>query len=183
MRPRTLLLICALALPAIALGQDDSKAREVKVGTEGIYNFRRADDQFITGGQPNEMQLKAAAQEGVRVVINLATIDPRYSLPDEEATVTSLGMKYHHIPVVWDHPTDADFTAFERVMKDIGAEPTLVHCAANYRATAFYSLYAEKHFGWSKERGQEFRASIWRDSSKFPEWQALIERTEAQIFK
>jgi protein tyrosine phosphatase (PTP) superfamily phosphohydrolase (DUF442 family) len=182
MRSRILLLICALALPALALGQDDSKAREVKVGTEGIYNFRRVDDRVITGGQPNEMQLKAVAQEGYRVVINLATIDPRYSLPDEAGTVTSLGMKYHHIPVVWDHPTDADFAEFERVMQEIGGERALVHCAANYRATAFYSLYAEKHLGWTKERGQEFRAAIWRDG-KFPEWQALIERTETQIFK
>jgi protein tyrosine phosphatase (PTP) superfamily phosphohydrolase (DUF442 family) len=183
MRPRILFLLCALALPALAPGQDDPKSREVKVGTAGIYNYRRVDEQFITGGQPNEMQLKAAAQEGYRVIINLATIDPRYSLPDEAASVTSLGMKYHHIPVLWDHPTDADFAAFERVMQDVGNERTLVHCAANYRATAFYTLYAEKHLGWSKERGREFRASIWGTTNKFPEWAALIERTEAQIFE
>ena len=181
MRRWTPILICSLALPVFVQAQDDSKAREsVKVGTEGIYNYRRVDDQFITGGQPNEMQLKAAADEGYRVIINLATIDPRYSLKDEAGTVSGLGMKYHHIPVNWDHPTDADFAAFESVMQQIGDARTLVHCAANYRATAFYSLYAEKHLGWSKTRGQEFRASIWRDG-KFPEWQALIERTEAGI--
>ena len=176
MRVSELVLICGLSLAAVAHGEEATK-----VSVEDINNFRRADERSITGGQPTEKQLKAVAADGYKVVINLATIDPRYSLRDEAATVTSLGMKYHHIPVKWDEPTDADFAAFERVMQQVGEEPTLVHCAANYRATAFYSLYAEKHLGWSKERGREFRASVWRDESKFPAWQDLIERTEAQI--
>jgi protein tyrosine phosphatase (PTP) superfamily phosphohydrolase (DUF442 family) len=174
MRVSTLVLVCGLSFAALAHG-------ETKVKTEDIHNFRRANDRSITGGQPTEEQLQAVAADGYQVVINLATIDPRYSLSDEAATVTSLGMKYHHIPVNWDQPTDADFAAFERVMQQVGDERTLVHCAANYRATAFYSLYAEKHLGWSKERGREFRASVWRDEGKFPVWKALIERTEAQI--
>lgn len=184
MHCRSLVLFCSLALSAFAFAAENTDKTDyrgdVKVGTEGIYNFRRVDDRYITGGQPNEMQLKAAAAEGYQIVINLATIDPRYSLEDEAGLVSSLGMKYHHIPVNWDQPTDADFAAFETVMKQLGDARTLVHCAANYRATAFYSLYAEKHLGWSKERGEEFRRSIWRDS-RFPQWQALIERTEAQI--
>lgn len=182
MRGWSLVLASGLALAAFAHGADDSKKPEsAQVTTESIYNFRRVDDRYITGGQPTEPQLQAVAADGYDVVINLATLDPRYSLKDEGGTVTSLGMKYHHIPVNWDHPTDADFTAFERVMQESGDARTLVHCAANYRATAFYTLYAEKHLGWSKERGREFRASIWRDYGKYPEWQALIERIEAQI--
>ena len=72
--------------------------------TEQIYNYRKVDDQFITGGQPREEQIKAAAAEGFKRVINLATINPRYSLPDEDGLVRSLGMAYHHIPVDWDNP-------------------------------------------------------------------------------
>ena len=66
---------------------------------EDIYNYRKVDDTLITGGQPTEEQVRAAAGEGFCTVINLAPISPRYSLDDEPGLVQSLGMQYHHIPV------------------------------------------------------------------------------------
>jgi uncharacterized protein (TIGR01244 family) len=151
-----------------------------EMGTPAIYNYRKVDEHYATAGQPTEEQLKAAAAEGFRTVINLATIDPRYSLKDEAASVAALGMKYHHIPVPWDRPGDADFAAFEQAMQSAGEGKTLVHCAANFRATAFYSLYAMKHLGWSRTRAEEFRASIWRGSD-FPVWEDFIRRTQSTI--
>lgn len=147
-------------------------------GTQAIYNYRKVDERHATGGQPTEDQLKAAAAEGYATIINLATIDPRYSLQDEGGLAAALGMKYTHIPVPWDHPGDADFAAFEQAMRAAGEGKTLVHCAANFRATAFYSLYAMKHLGWSRERAEQFRASIWRGSD-FPVWEEFIRRTQS----
>jgi hypothetical protein len=49
----------------------------------------------------------------------------------------------------------------------------LVHCAANFRVSAFHGLYAMKHLGWSVERAEAFRAPIW-DSSDDPVWEAFI---------
>jgi protein tyrosine phosphatase (PTP) superfamily phosphohydrolase (DUF442 family) len=89
-------------------------------------------------------------------------------------------MKYAHIPVPWDRPSDADFAEFEKAMQAAGEGKTLVHCAANFRATAFYSLYAMKHLGWSRERAEEFRGSIWRGSD-FPVWEDFIRRTQSAI--
>ena len=122
------------------------------MSTQEIYNYRKVDDRLITGGQPSEEQLKSAADEGVKTVINLATINPRYSLEDEEGLVRSLGMTYYHIPVDWENPQESDFEAFEGVVKQLAEEKTLVHCAANFRVTAFYSLYAMKHLGWLKPK-------------------------------
>ena len=53
------------------------------MSTQEIYNYRKVDDQLITGGQPTEEQLKSVAEEGFTTVINLATLNPRYSLDDE----------------------------------------------------------------------------------------------------
>jgi protein tyrosine phosphatase (PTP) superfamily phosphohydrolase (DUF442 family) len=150
------------------------------MSTEEIYNYRKVDDQFITGGQPTEEQLRAAAAEGFRTVINLAPIDPRYSLDDEPGLVRSLGMAYHHLPVAWDQPTVGDFAAFERVMGELPAGRTLIHCAANFRVTAFYSLYAQKHLGWSAAQADAFRTSIWQGSD-YPVWEAFILDLKAQI--
>src|SRR5438045_1692485 len=112
---------------------------------ESIYHYLKVDDQLITGGQPTAAQLQAVAAREFRTVINLAPINPRYSLEDEPGLVQSLGMQYHHIPVDWDNPTAGDFNTFVAVMQARPAGKTFIHCAANFRVTAFYSLYAQKH--------------------------------------
>ncbi len=56
----------------------------------------------------------------------------------------------------------------------------LIHCAANFRVTAFYALYAMKHPGWSEAQAEEFRASI-RQASTYPEWERFIEQMKAKI--
>jgi len=150
------------------------------MSTQEIYNYRKVNDQVITGGQPTEEHLQAAADEGFDTVINLATINPRYSLDDEAGLVKSLGMVYHHIPVDWENPKASNFEAFEQVMQASPTEKTLIHCAANFRVTAFYSLYAQKHLGWSAAQAEEFRASIWQGSD-YPVWEAFIADMRARI--
>jgi protein tyrosine phosphatase (PTP) superfamily phosphohydrolase (DUF442 family) len=148
--------------------------------TETIYNYRKVDEQTITGGQPSEEQLRAAVAEGYNTVINLATINPRYSLPDEAGLAQSLGMAYHHIPVDWEHPRESDFDEFERVMQALPEGKVLIHCAANFRVTAFYSLYAQKHLGWSDAQAEGFRASVWQ-GSHYPVWEDFIGRMRSSI--
>ena len=149
------------------------------MSTQDIYNYRRVNDQLITGGQPNAEQIQSAADEGVRTVINLATLDRPSSLPndpghlDEAELVRSLGMTYYHIPVEWENPTASDFESFEKIFQQVSGEKTLLHCAANFRATAFYSLYALKHLGWSEAQAAEFRASIWQGHT-YPIWAKFI---------
>jgi protein tyrosine phosphatase (PTP) superfamily phosphohydrolase (DUF442 family) len=150
------------------------------MSTQDIRNFRQVSDDLITGGQPSEEQLQAAAAEGVMVVINLATINPRYSLPDEEELTRSLGMTYYHIPVAWDNPQESDFAAFETVMGQIRGRKTLIHCAANFRVTAFYALYALKNLGWSEARADEFMASVW-SGSNWPIWQHFIAQMKETV--
>lgn len=143
------------------------------MSAEEIYNYRGVTDQICTGGQPTEEQLRSAAAEGFTRVINLATIDPGRSLEDEGGLVRSLGMTYHHIPVAWENPQESDFAAFESAMQESSGEKTLIHCAANFRVTAFYSLYAMKHLGWTEARADEFRRSIW-EGSDYPIWEKFI---------
>lgn len=153
------------------------------MSTDTIYNFRKVDEQTLTAGQPTSQQLRAAADEGVQTVINLATYSPGHSLEDEAGLVNSLGMTYHHIPVVWDHPQVSDFETFEGVVKGLPANgKTLIHCAANFRVTAFYSLYALKHLGWSEAQADAFRASIWQ-GSHYPIWEKFIADLKAQILR
>ena len=148
--------------------------------TDAIYNYRKVDDRLATGGQPRASQLRDAAQEGFTAVINLAPYDKRYSIDDEAGLVQSLGMRYHHIPVDWENPTAADFAAFERAMNEHARDKTLVHCAANFRVTAFYSLYALENLGWTEAQADELRASIWQGTD-LPVWENFVATQKARI--
>lgn len=137
------------------------------------YNFRQADERLITSGQPSEGELAAFAAQGVEVVINLALHDnPRYSLADEAGTVANLGMQYIHIPVQFDHPTEADFLAFMHAMDAHHAQKVWVHCAANMRVSAFIGLYRVIRLGWARETAFELMRSVWSPDEV---WTSFIE--------
>jgi protein tyrosine phosphatase (PTP) superfamily phosphohydrolase (DUF442 family) len=139
-----------------------------------IINFRRLSDHLITGGQPTEEQLALAAAAGAEVVINLGRLDPAYALPDERGTVAALGLIYEHIPVVWAEPTAADLDAFFAAMARHAGRRLFVHCAANYRASAFNMLYRVLRLGWRIEDALPDMDAIW-EPAEYPQWQAFIE--------
>lgn len=135
-------------------------------------NFRQVDERLLTAGQPNETQLADAARQGVTVVINLALHDdPRYSLADEAGCVSGLGMEYVHIPVRFNAPTEEDLRAFLEAMDAHKGEKVLVHCAANYRVTAFVGLYRVLCEGWTADKAFEPMRSVWEPD---PVWKEFI---------
>jgi hypothetical protein len=48
-----------------------------------------------------------------------------------------------------------------------------IHCAANFRVSAFYSLYQVTHGAWSVARASEFIADVWRPA-EHPGWPEFI---------
>ncbi|HRF48876.1 MAG TPA: protein tyrosine phosphatase family protein [Anaerolineales bacterium] len=150
--------------------------------TTAIYNVITVNDAVLTGGQPTAEQLEAVAAEGYTAVINLAPYDPTRSLADEAGLARSLGLAYDHIPVDWADPTDADFAAFEQIMLRRAGAKILIHCMANFRATAFYSLFAQKHLGWSQAQAEALRDVIWKGSD-YPVWRAFIARVQARLLE
>jgi protein tyrosine phosphatase (PTP) superfamily phosphohydrolase (DUF442 family) len=130
--------------------------------TESILNFIRIGDSVGTGGQPTQEQFEAARGEGYQAVVNLAPSNAEnHALADEDRVVGSLGMAYHHIPVEWASPTLEHFNAFVKTMESLKDKKVLVHCAANFRVTMFYALYATRNEGWSEQQADDLIARIW----------------------
>ena len=150
------------------------------MSTNDIFNYIQVDDHISTAGQPTEDQLRDAAAEGFTAIINLAPVNPPYTPANEAGVARELGLNYIYIPVDWNKPTDADFAALEQAMGETAGERTLIHCAANFRVTAFYSLYAQKHLGWSEGQAEALRARIWAGSD-YPVWEAFIARQRAAL--
>ena len=73
-----------------------------------------------------------------------------------------------------------DLDEADTTFDETAGERTLIHCAANFRVTAFYSLYAQKHLGWSEGQAEALRARIWAGSD-YPVWEAFIARQRAAL--
>ncbi len=126
-----------------------------------IKNMVVVSDLLATAGQPTEEQLRALADDGWEVVINLGLMDARYCLPDEAGLAQANGMQYYHIPVDFGAPAQAQLSAFFAVMDRHAAHKVLVHCAANYRVTCFVALYGCARWDWTRERAEAFIATVW----------------------
>jgi protein tyrosine phosphatase (PTP) superfamily phosphohydrolase (DUF442 family) len=143
---------------------------------EDIYNFLKLSDTLFTGGMPKAEELTDAAQKGVDIVINLAPHDVPNALPDEADLVDSLGMQYFNIPVNWNTPTRDGLDRFIEVMDANSGKKILVHCQANFRATAFVALYRILRDGWNPDDAMAGMHQIW-DEEDYPIWKMFIEQS------
>jgi len=143
------------------------------VTLEAIKGFVGLDAGLATAGQPSEAELGEVAASGFEVVVNLGLLDPRYCLADEAGTVRSLGLEYHHVPVDFQAPSVEDFRRFSLVMEGSRGKRTLVHCAANYRASCFVALYGEAELGWSRAQADAHVARVWEPNET---WLAFLRR-------
>ena len=141
---------------------------------EQIYNFLQPSENLFTGGMPKAEQLADAPKHGVQVVINLAPHDSQYALPNEMELVNSLGMKYINIPVNWSTPTKDGLDKFMDAMDEHKDKIILVHCEANFRASAFVAMYRILRLGWKDEEAFKIMHKIW-DEDAFPVWKMFIE--------
>ena len=131
-----------------------------------IYNFRQVSPNLASSGQPREHQLRAIAEAGYKVIINLALHDdPRYSLHDEAASVRALGLEYIHIPVQFGAPEESDLLKFFEAMERHAGGPIWVHCAANMRVSAFLGLYRVLRQGWPETQAFALMHEIWQPDS------------------
>ncbi len=141
---------------------------------EEIHNFLPLSESIFTGGMPKADQLIEAAKQGVKVVINLAPHDVPHALPDEAELVDSLGMQYINIPVNWNTPTKDRLNKFMDAMDEHKNRKILVHCEANFRASAFVSMYRILREGWKPDEALEVMHKIW-DEDAYPVWKLFIE--------
>jgi protein tyrosine phosphatase (PTP) superfamily phosphohydrolase (DUF442 family) len=108
---------------------------------DDILNTIQITDIMATSGQPTPEQFQLIANAGYRNVINLAMPDSTNALPDEGGFVSEAGMNYFHIPVPFDAPDKTHLELFFKIMKALEGEKVWVHCALNYRISAFMQHY------------------------------------------
>lgn len=140
---------------------------------ENSYNFRPASDRVTTSGIVPAGALARLSEEGVTAVINLLPDESEHAVDNEAELVTSQGLSYIHLPVDWNEPTAADFNRFSDAMDELSGQRIHVHCAANFRVSGFYSVWAEQQGLWNRRQANDFIADVW-DPTEHPQWAELL---------
>lgn len=143
------------------------------MGIEGSYHFRRVSDAVTTSGVVGARRLATLRAEGYDTVIDLLPADSQYAVADEAEIVRAQGIDYVHIPVDFAAPTADDLQSFVEAMDGRVGQRIHIHCAANFRVSAFYGLYAERRGLCSAEEADALVHDVW-DPSEHPVWARFI---------
>lgn len=148
------------------------------MSVKDAYNFKAINERLTTSGLLSEEQLVALPDEGYQSCINLLPHGDEFALPGEAEMVRELDIAYEYIPVDFAAPTSEDYEQFARAVAANGSRKLHIHCAANYRVSAFYAIYGVRELGWSRAAALEFIRSLW-EIDEFPQWRTLFDTLTA----
>lgn len=106
-------------------------------------DIRKISDRFHATGQLTPEQIRQAAQDGYKAIVN--------NRPDGEGgpeqptaaacrqAAEEAGLAYHHIPMTPDRLSMEMIEEFRRAVED-GPGPVLAHCKSGARSTALWAL-------------------------------------------
>ena len=145
-----------------------------------ILNYIKINELISTSGQPKLEQFEVIANEGFEVVINLERYKSSNAIENEDKVVTSLGMSYFHIPVDFENPKKSDLKLFINTLQALGSNKVWVHCAKNYRVTAFMYVYHKYVLRTPFEEIDLSMFDLWSPEKK---WQELMKIAIEELYK
>lgn len=131
-----LLSLLIVATPLWAADILDTKA------LASLPNVANPAPNLATAGRLQAKDIPVIAKAGVRHVIDL-TVDSETPDFNEAAAVRSAGMRYESLPIRGaEDLTPENVARFDRLVKEAGSAPTLVHCSSSNRVGAMAALRA-----------------------------------------
>jgi protein tyrosine phosphatase (PTP) superfamily phosphohydrolase (DUF442 family) len=143
-----------------------------------ILNYLKINDHLQTSGQPKADEFKSIAEAGVNTVINLAMPDSDTAIANEGELVSSEGMNYIHIPVVWQQPKVEQFELFAQILEYHKDKSVWVHCALNWRVSSFIYLYRTKCLIVGKDEAWKTMEKLWTPNEV---WSEFIETVSSEF--
>ena len=145
-----------------------------------ILNFIKINELISTSGQPKIEEFEFIAKEGFEVIINLALNSSSNAIENEDKIVSSLNMSYIHIPVDFENPKISDLKLFLNILQALGANKVWIHCAKNYRVSAFMYVYHKYILHTLFEQIDLSIFDIWQPSLV---WQELMKVQLEDLYK
>ena len=127
---------------------------------------------LVTSGQPTARALASLAQHGFKAVIYLAPSSVPDAVKDEPELLARQGVRFIHIPIPFEAPTEAHFEAFSAALLQLQGKKVLVHCQINLRASSLVFLHRVIKEDESPEVAWAAVARVWSPRGS---WKRLIE--------
>ncbi|MBQ4854040.1 tyrosine-protein phosphatase [Rhodanobacter sp. B2A1Ga4] len=135
---RPLLLLLALAM----LVSVSVAAAPEEAAMAGLAHVAFPAPHRVASGRLQAGDIATLKRAGIRQVIDLS-LDSETPGFDEAAAVRAAGIGYHNLPIRGAGDlTRARVVQFDRLLRDAGDQPTLVHCASGNRVGAMIALRA-----------------------------------------
>ncbi|MGA1940712.1 protein tyrosine phosphatase family protein [Arcobacter sp. YIC-310] len=147
---------------------------------EELLNYIKINELIHTSGQPTKQQFKKLKEEEFEVVINLALCNSSNAIEDQDKIVSQLGMSYIHLPVDFEEAKLSDLKLFINILQALGSNKVLVHCAKNYRVSAFMYVY---HKYILQTPFDNIDLSIFEQWSPNKTWQTLMKTSLEDLKK
>ncbi|QIZ78176.1 protein tyrosine phosphatase family protein [Ferrimonas lipolytica] len=144
-----------------------------------VKALQQHNASLLSAGLPQAAEIPQLIAAGVDVVIDLIPV--ANGLENEAQLVHQADKNYYQIEVDWNNPTKANFEQFRQIMKQHNAADVLVHCQANYRASAFVYLYQLTEHGEDDLTIMAPWGDLQQSLAKYPQWQELIDSVKADI--
>ncbi len=140
---------------------------------EKIMNVMQVTDRIASSGQPEANQFSSIAAANYRVVINLAMPDSDNAIPNEGNIVADYKMTYIHIPVPFESPNTEHLSLFIKIMSLFYNEKIWVHCAVNYRVSAFLYQYFRLSQGYSDAQAKKAMHPSWHPNKTWQQFMSI----------
>jgi protein tyrosine phosphatase (PTP) superfamily phosphohydrolase (DUF442 family) len=135
-------------------------------------NTHQVFEWLWSSGQLSQSDIAALPGLGIEAVINLALPTSSNALPGEAELITSQGIAYIQIPVVWEKPQLYQLKQFFGALDAFDDRKVWVHCAKNMRVSAFIYLYRRISLGEADETAVHPMREVWLPNAT---WQAFID--------
>ncbi len=117
----------------------------------------------LFAGQPTQDGLRTLAKSGVKIVINLRSVNEMQSVVDldEAEFVNSLGMEYVHIPMTPSAFSSQDVTRLKEVLDKASTNENqnpaiLIHCKSSNRVGGMWAVYLNSELGFDTDKAIEY---------------------------
>lgn len=132
---RNLFVLAATTLAGCAVTPDRSVLA-------GLPHAAFPAPQRVVSGAITAADVSTLQRAGIREVISLRMPDETPAF-DEAAALRAAGIAFHDLPIAGaDGLTRANVDQFDKLLRDAGNQPTLVHCASGNRVGAMVALRA-----------------------------------------
>ena len=164
-------------MTALLIGGSSAAAADpVIVDEEGVdeeaplRNYQVISDRLGTAGTLSAGAVSWLVADGYRMIIDL-----RDEFDESEANAAlAEDAIYVHVPVSWPAPSADELESFLLVMTANPEKKILVHCSANYRASAMTYLYRVLELDTDPEEAMADVRAIWEPNMT---WLSFIARS------